>query len=72
MVKDSQSQELLAAGADRRVGGTRLSKATLSRWGDVRNILVYWSDQAVYLLCVDRKAAGCPKPRAGLVTNPVM
>jgi hypothetical protein len=31
MVKDSQSPELLAAGADRRVGGTQLGKATLSR-----------------------------------------
>jgi hypothetical protein len=72
MVKDSQSEELLAAGADRRVGGTQLGKATLSRWGDVQNILVYWSDQAVYLLCVDRKAAGCAKPRAGLLKNPVM
>ncbi len=72
MVKDSQSQELLAAGADRRVGGTQLGKATLSRWGDVQNILTYWSDQAVYLLCVDRKAKGCTKPKAGLVKNPLM
>jgi hypothetical protein len=72
MVKDSRSEELLVAGADRRVGGTQLGKATLSRWGDVQNILVFWSDQAVYLLCVDRKAAGCTKPRAGLVKNPVM
>jgi len=72
MVKDSQSQELLAAGADRRVGGNQLGKATLSRWGDVQNILVYWSDQAVYLLCVDRKAKDCKKPKAGLVKNPVM
>jgi len=72
MVKDSQSQELLAAGADRRVGGTQLGKATLSRWGDVQNILVYWTDQAVYLLCVDRRAKDCKKPKAGLVKNPLM
>jgi hypothetical protein len=72
MVKDSQSQELLAAGADRRVGGNQLGKATLTGWGDVQNILVYWSDQAVYLLCVDRKAKDCKKPKAGLVKNPVM
>jgi len=39
----------------------------------VRNILAYWSDQAISLLCVvDRKAAGCTKPGAGLVKNPVM
>ena len=72
MISDSRSQELLAAGADRRVGGNQLGKATLSSWGDVRNIFEYWSDQAVYLLCVDRKAIGCTKPRAGLVKNPVM
>jgi hypothetical protein len=72
MIKDSQSQELLVAGADRRVGGTQLGKATLSRWGDVQNILIYWSDQAVYLLCVDRKAKDCKKPKAGLVKNPLM
>ncbi len=72
MIKDSQSQDLLAAGADRRVGGNQLGKATLSRWGDVQNILVYWSDQASYLLCVDRKAKDCTKPKAGLVENPLM
>jgi hypothetical protein len=72
MIKDSQSQELLVAGADRRVGGNQLGNATLSRWGDVQNILVYWSDQAVYLLCVDRKAKDCKKPKAGLVKNPLM
>lgn len=71
MIKDSQSQELLVAGADRRVGGNQLGKATMSRWGDVQNILTYWSDQAVYLLCVDRKGKDCKKPKAGLVKNPV-
>lgn len=72
MIKDSQSQELLAAGADRRVGGNELGKATLSAWGDVQSILVFWSDQAVYLLCVDRKAKDCKKPKAGLVKSPLM
>jgi Protein of unknown function (DUF3313) len=72
MIKDSQSQELLVAGADRRVGGNQLGKATMSAWGDVQNILVYWSDEAVYLLCVDRKGKDCKKPKAGLVKNPVM
>lgn len=72
MVKDSQSQELLAAGADRRGGGNQLGHATLSKWGDVENILVYWSDQARYRLCVNRKAKDCTKPKAGLVRIPVM
>jgi hypothetical protein len=72
MIKDSESQELLVAGADRRVGGNQLGKTTLSSWGDVQNILVYWSDEAGYLLCVDRGNKDCPKPRAGLVKNPLM
>ena len=72
MIKDVQSEELLVAGADRRVGGNQLGKATLSRWGDVQNILVYWSDQARYLLCVDRRGKDCTKPKAGLVGNPLM
>jgi hypothetical protein len=72
MIKDSQSQELLVAGADRRVGGNQLGMATLTSWGDVQNILVYWSDQAVYLRCVDRKGKDCKKPKAGLVKNPLM
>ena len=71
MVRDSETGELLAAGADRRVGGSQLGKATLTRWGDVQNILAYWSDEAVYLLCRDRKAEHCVKPKAGLLENPV-
>jgi hypothetical protein len=72
MVRDSESQELLAAGADRRVGGNQLGKTTLSSWGDVQNSLIYWSDEARYLLCVDRGEKNCPKPRAGLLANPLM
>lgn len=71
MVRDSESGDLLAAGADRRVGGNQLGKTTLKGWGDVQNILTYWSDQAVYLLCRDRKAAHCVKPKPGLLENPL-
>jgi len=67
MVKDSESGELLAAGVDRRVGGTQLGAATFTNWGDVKNILTYWSDLTVYRLCVDRQGPGCRKPSAGLV-----
>lgn len=70
MIRDSESAELLVAGADRRVGGSQMGKATLTGWGDVQNILTYWSDQAVYLLCRDRKAAHCTKPEAGLLEPP--
>ncbi|HVR40154.1 MAG TPA: DUF3313 domain-containing protein [Thermoanaerobaculia bacterium] len=67
MIKDAQTEELLAAGADRRVGGNQIGKATFTTWGDVKNILTYWSDLTVYRLCVDRADAECQKPSAGLV-----
>ncbi|HYI10781.1 MAG TPA: DUF3313 domain-containing protein [Thermoanaerobaculia bacterium] len=67
MIRDSMSGELLAAGADRRFGGNQLGAATFTDWGDVKNILTYWSDLAVYRLCVDRRATGCARPSAGLV-----
>jgi hypothetical protein len=66
MIKDAQTGELLEAGADRRVGGNQLGKATFTSWGDVKNILTYWSDLTVYRLCVDRGDAGCQRPGAGL------
>ena len=71
MIRDAASNDLVAAGADRRVGGTQVSKATVSSWGDVQNILTYWSDAAVYFLCVGRGARDCVKPKEGLVSNPV-
>lgn len=71
-IKDSRSGELLAAGADRRVGGNQLGKSTLTSWGDVQNILLYWSDAAVYWLCVDRRETGCLKPKEGLIKAPLM
>jgi hypothetical protein len=71
MVRDSQTGNLLAAGADRRVGGGQVGKATLTQWGDVQNILAYWSDEAVYLLCRDRNGEHCVKPKAGLLENPL-
>ena len=67
MIKDAQTEELLAAGADRRVGGNQLGKATFTTWGDVQNILTYWSDLAVYRLCVDRAAPDSSKPSAGII-----
>jgi hypothetical protein len=67
MIRDAQSDELLAAGADRRVGGNQLGKSTFTTWGDVQNILMYWSDLTVYRLCVDRAAPDCRKPVAGIL-----
>lgn len=67
MIRDSMSEELLTAGADRRVGGNQLGRSTFTTWGDVQNILTYWSDLTVYRLCVDRAANDCRKPSAGLI-----
>jgi hypothetical protein len=69
MIRDSQTEELLAAGADRRVGGNQVGASTFTTWGDVRNILTYWSDLAVYRLCVDRAAPDCKRPSAGLTDS---
>lgn len=66
MIKDSESGALLAAGADRRVGGNQFGRATFTNWGDVKNILTYWSDLTVYRLCVDRAGADCVKPSASV------
>ena len=71
MIKDSQTGELLEAGADRRVGGNQLGRATFTTWGDVKNILTYWSDLTVYRLCVHRGDTGCRRPGAGL-TQPAV
>lgn len=67
MIKDSMTDALLSAGADRRVGGNQLGKSTFTSWGDVKNILTYRSDLTVYRLCVDRAAADCRRPSSGLV-----
>jgi hypothetical protein len=67
MIRDSTTGTLLAAGADKRVGGNQLGAATFTNWGDVQNILTYWSDLTVYRLCVDRVEADCEKPTAGLL-----
>jgi hypothetical protein len=64
MIRDSESGALLAAGADRRVGGNQFGASTFSNWGDVKNILTYWSDLTVYRLCVDRAGPDCLKPSA--------
>jgi Protein of unknown function (DUF3313) len=71
MVKDSVSQDLLVAGADKRVGGNQIGTKSLNSWSDVQNILIYWSDEAVYRLCLDRGASNCTAPSPGLVKNPV-
>jgi len=65
MAHDSQTGELLTAGADRRVGGRNLfDKEVFNSWGDVKNSLEFWSDATVYRLCLIRRGADCVKPNA--------
>jgi len=72
MVKNSQSGDLLAAGADRRVGadtilaGESVNKDYLSSWGDLKYALDFWSDDVVYRLCVLRAGTDCVVPKKGL------
>jgi hypothetical protein len=40
---DSVSGELLASGADKRLGGMQIVSATQWRWGDAEEVLKYWS-----------------------------
>jgi hypothetical protein len=64
-VQDSQTSELLVAGADRRVGGQNpFDKELFNSWGDAKNSLEFWSDLSAYQFCVLRKAAGCVQPKA--------
>jgi hypothetical protein len=64
-VHDARTSELLAAGADRRVGGQNLiDKELFSAWGDARNSLEFWSDMSAYQFCVLRKAGTCIEPKA--------
>jgi hypothetical protein len=67
IVQDAQTGDVLAAGADRRVGGDALSKEYLNTWGDVKNALDYWTDAAIYRLCVARGGAVCVRPKTSLL-----
>jgi len=64
-IKNARTGELLAAGADKRVGGQKLfDKNVFNSWGDVKNALTYWADFAQYRLCVFSKKGECAEPKA--------
>lgn len=64
-VYDSMTGQLLFAGLDRRVGGQNLfDKEVFNSWGDVQNSLEFWTEQSAYHLCLARKGAHCPQPKA--------
>ena len=61
-VADAQTGEVLAMGADKRVGTKTLSGATDS-WSDVNDALQYWADLAAYRICTAKRLASCQKPQ---------
>lgn len=64
-IHDAHTGELLAAGADRRVGGRQLfDKEVLNSWGDVKHSLEFWTDATVHRLCILRGGAKCTEPKA--------
>lgn len=72
IVKDAETEVLLSAGADRRVGadtivaGNSINTEYFNSWGDVKSSLDYWTDEVVYRLCVLRGGTNCVKPKKGL------
>jgi hypothetical protein len=79
MVKDGETERLLAAGSDRRIGadtviaGKGVNTQYLNSWGDVKYSLDYWTDDVVYRLCVLRSGTNCVAPKKGLgvpIPNP--
>ena len=61
---DAQTGELLAAGADERVGGLKVfDKAGYTSWGDVKNSFSFWGDFTVYRLCQLRGGEDCVEPK---------
>ena len=62
-ILDGQTGQLLAAAADRRVGGKSIGGAVDS-WDDVQESFEYWAKQLRYRLCTDRGASNCVPPKA--------
>jgi hypothetical protein len=62
---DAETGELLAAAADKRVGGQKLfEKNVFDSWGDVKNAFEYWGDLFVFRVCQYREGTDCVKPKA--------
>ena len=53
-ISDAQTGKLLAAVADRRVGGKKLEAELFDSWGDVNEILEYWAKLGRFRLCEAR------------------
>ena len=61
-VVDATTNQLLAEGADARVGNYTLSSLSVDSWTDVENIMNYWVAHATNGLCIARKAENCVTP----------
>lgn len=44
-ISDSMTDQVLAAGADRRLGGMQIASAAQWRWGDAEKVMKYWAEK---------------------------
>lgn len=62
-VSDSQSREVLAAFADRRVGTRHLDSDSFDSWDDVHKTLDYWAQLSRLRFCEARGDKNCVEPK---------
>ena len=62
-ISDSETREVLAATADRRVGNKRLDADSFDSWDDVHKMLEHWVATGRYRLCQERHAQNCVPPK---------
>jgi hypothetical protein len=63
-ISDSETGEILAASADRRVGKRHLDSKSFDSWDDVHKTLAFWAEQLRYRLCKERGESTCVAPEA--------
>lgn len=63
-LSDAHTGKVLAAVADRRVGGKKLDAKLFDSWGDVNEILEYWAKLTRFRLCEARAGENCVMPEA--------
>jgi hypothetical protein len=63
-ISDSETGEILAASADRRVGKRHLDSKSFDSWDDVHKTLAFWAQQLRYRLCKERGESTCIAPKA--------
>ena len=63
-LSDASTGKVLAAVADRRVGGKKLDGKLFESWGDVNEILEFWTKLTRFRLCEARAGDNCVMPEA--------